>query len=335
MSKRLLILVPFLAVLLLAAFWTPPVDQSVYDSARWIDSGLEAERAGNLAAAETDLLAAAKVDHLFQPAWSLAGFYFRRQDYPKFWLWARQALAVGQRDLGALFDLCWQASGDANEIWTRVMPDRKATWQEYLLYLTTAGHWPAAAYTASRIATVAERADTVALINYCDIALAHGDRRDGLTVWQALGKRGLLPFDATGPLTNPDFRAAPTGRCFDWRTPVNSGVRLAFPYRRADITLTNFGSEHAVLLLQPLALDPAKSYRLEFELKTGDTTGATGIHWEAGPNRSNGFAAPDWSRRDFVFPGTAAELALVYQRLSGYSKVEGTVSLRHLAVLEQ
>jgi hypothetical protein len=56
--------------------------------------GLNAEADGELTEAETDLLQAARVDHLYRPAWTLANFYFRRGDLAKFWPWARRATAL-------------------------------------------------------------------------------------------------------------------------------------------------------------------------------------------------------------------------------------------------
>ncbi len=333
MGKRLLIALPFVALLLGAGFWIPPVDSTTYDSARWIDSGLENERSGNLAAAERDLIRAAQVDRLFQPRWTLAGFYFRRQNAGQFWIYALQALAVGQRDLGALFDLCWQTSSDPEEIWTRVMPDRKATWNEYLFYLMTTGKWPAAASTALRIASIADSADKTPLMNYCDLALEHGDRAGSSAVWKSLGQRGLLPFSPGHLLTNGDFRTVPSGRGFDWRIPANSGVSVSIRNGEATYSLSGFESERLTLLQQPLALDPEKTYRLEFDYKAGGASMANGLHWAADATQSEGLSAQEWTRGRFEFAGTAASLMLTYQRPIGSSIAEGTISLRRLEVI--
>ncbi len=335
MAKRLLIALPCLALILLAGFWSPPPDATRYDSERWIDSGLEKERHGNYAAAEHDLLAAAQIDRLFQPSWTLAGFYFRRQDKGNFWIWAGRALAVAQRDAGALFDLCWQTTDDPSEVWARVMPGQKSVWFEYLFYLTATGRWPAAASTGARIAAVATPGDQGPLMNYCDMALEHGDRAGGMAVWQALCRRGLLPFTPGRLLMNSEFRTAASGRGFDWRSPVNAGIGVVFRDGQADFTLSGEESERLVLLQQVLALDPLKIYRLEFDCKTGPTTGAAGIHWEAGAARSDGFAAPEWTRAQFEFKGDASALLLVYQRLPGSTTAEGTISIRHLEVLPE
>src|SRR5450631_2222523 len=54
--------------------------------------GLAAEVRGDFDAAERWLLDASKVDHQFEPRWTLANYYFRRQNASEFWKWMRTAL---------------------------------------------------------------------------------------------------------------------------------------------------------------------------------------------------------------------------------------------------
>jgi hypothetical protein len=74
-------------------------------SPAWIHLGLDAEADGNLREAEMDLLHAARVDHLYLPAWTLANFYFRRGDADGFWLWAKQAARLTYDDYRPLLRL--------------------------------------------------------------------------------------------------------------------------------------------------------------------------------------------------------------------------------------
>jgi len=71
----------------------------------WIQLGLDAEADGNLQEAEMDLLQAARVDHLYLPAWTLANFYFRRGDEDNFWPWARRATRLTFDDYRPLLRL--------------------------------------------------------------------------------------------------------------------------------------------------------------------------------------------------------------------------------------
>jgi hypothetical protein len=86
--------------------------------------GLDAEARGDTASAERWLLDAARVDHQFEPRWTLANFYFRQQKTDAFWTWIRAALEVSYGSRDAVFDLCWKASPDASVILARAIPDR-------------------------------------------------------------------------------------------------------------------------------------------------------------------------------------------------------------------
>ncbi|HVV47571.1 MAG TPA: hypothetical protein VHC72_20310, partial [Bryobacteraceae bacterium] len=56
-----------------------------FDSSLLMTLGLREEFRGNNAAAETDLVRAAAVDHQFKPAWTLANYYYRTNQPDKAW----------------------------------------------------------------------------------------------------------------------------------------------------------------------------------------------------------------------------------------------------------
>jgi hypothetical protein len=331
-QNRLLFALPVVPLLLAAAFWNPAEDFTKYDSSRWIGSGLEHERLGDFKAAERDLLEAAQIDRLYQPRWTLAGFYFRRNDPDNFWRWTREALAVGARDLGALFDLCWKMPDGSDKIWTIAMPHSKTTWDEYLYYLTSTKKWPAAATTAERIALVAEASDKPLLTGYCDLALEHKDKAGARAVWQAMRKRELLPFAADSLLTNGDFRSVPSGRGFDWR-PLPQGLANSFHPGEASFTFNGFEHEREALLEQPLALDPKLKYELKFEYKTATLAANSGIHWVVGTAASIDLSASEWAVGQLEFSGTAPSLALIYQRRLGSTVADGKLSIKNVSVI--
>src|SRR5882724_561661 len=79
-------------------------------SGAWIGLGLRAETAGDVAQAEGDLVRAVQADHTYPTLWTLANFYFRRNDLDNFWPLARQALSIGDvtaHDPVPIFRLCW------------------------------------------------------------------------------------------------------------------------------------------------------------------------------------------------------------------------------------
>ncbi len=96
--------------------------------------GLGAEIRGDNSSAERWLLDAARVDHQFEPRWTLANFYFRRENFPEFWTWLRSALEISYGDRRPAFDLAWRASAQAKEI-ARAIPDRREVVAASLGYL--------------------------------------------------------------------------------------------------------------------------------------------------------------------------------------------------------
>lgn len=89
-------------------------------SSAWIQLGLDAEADGNLLEAETDLLRAASVDHLYVPAWTLANFYFRRGDAAKFWPWAKRAADLTYDDYRPLLRLADALDTSPTRVATRL-----------------------------------------------------------------------------------------------------------------------------------------------------------------------------------------------------------------------
>ena len=89
-------------------------------SSAWIQLGLEAESTGNVAEAEADLLQAARVDHLYLPAWTLANFYFRHDDARKFWPWAERAARLTSDDYRPLLRLADYLDTSPQSVATRL-----------------------------------------------------------------------------------------------------------------------------------------------------------------------------------------------------------------------
>jgi hypothetical protein len=172
------------------------------------------------------------------------------------------------------------------------------------------------------------------LMNYCDLAMEHNDMPAAGAVWQAMRRRGLLPFASDQILTNGDFRTAPSGRGFDWRTPTPA---LTTPFSPGSFTfkLDGFQHEREILLEQPLALDSSRKYQLTFEYKTTGFEGASGLHWIAGPDQNDVPASSTWTSGKLDFAGSTRSLMFIYQRQPGSTLSEGTIAIRNVGVLQK
>jgi len=89
-------------------------------SIAWIHLGLDAEAEGNLPEAKADLLRATRIDRLYLPAWTLANFYFRRNDAENFWPWAERAAALTFDDYRPLLRLADALDTSPQRVATRL-----------------------------------------------------------------------------------------------------------------------------------------------------------------------------------------------------------------------
>jgi hypothetical protein len=87
-----------------------------YSSAPRIRLGLDAEVRGDVETAQRWLLDAARVDRQFEPAWTLANFYYRQEMPEGFWKWMQAALEVSYGDRRPAFDLSSRVALNPQEV---------------------------------------------------------------------------------------------------------------------------------------------------------------------------------------------------------------------------
>lgn len=85
-----------------------------------LERGLELERDGNIASAERFLIEAARWDRQYQPAWTLANFYFRQGDTESFWKWAGRAAEMAYDNYRPLLRLACAIEDDPETIVARL-----------------------------------------------------------------------------------------------------------------------------------------------------------------------------------------------------------------------
>ncbi len=318
-------------------------------SAGWIEMGLRAKSDGDFHAAETFLLEAAKVDRTYDPRWTLANFYLRRDNWDRFWPWVRTAVETAYRDRSPLYRLCWQATDDPKRILALAIPDQPRILAEYLNFLMGTGRLDAAASVARRLGGQSDAQVSPVLVTYCDKLLEADRGREAVGVWNQLSRTGLIPHPPLAPergasLTNGSLTQPFSGKGFDWRLAAAPGVsanRAASP-PALKFVFSGRQPEHCRLLDQILPVEPSRSYRLRFRYRTEGIGPATGLRWIISAGAPEALSAgPDLSSNDwkedslkFSLPAGAdlARLSLVYARAAGTTRIEGSVYLRGLAL---
>lgn len=313
----------------------------------WIRSGTRAEAAGDFPRAEHDYLQAAAVNRQFQPAWTLANYFFRRDRRPEFELWAGRALRMSYGDRRPLFDLCWRADPSPSLVF-RNGGERPDLLRLYLAYLTAEGRLVAAGDAARQLLAHASPNDLPELTAYCGRVLESGTPIGALEVWNELCRRRLLPHAPLDPehgqsLTNGDFAAPPSSLGFDWRIVPWTGVTVV-PIADPPVLRIAFSGEEpesCELLTQLVPVKPGRSYRLAYEFRTPGTAPATGLRWRVygvPDNRELSEAPPqltgeDWTRQEIRFAVSQyrlARLVLEYRKAPDAARLEGSLWLRQI-----
>ena len=251
----------------------------------------EQEVRGDIAGAQSTLLEAARRDRQYMPAWAMANFCFRNRPQ-QFWPWARSAARMAYGDMSPLFDICLLASGDAKEVFDRVVAGRRFAEREYLAYLTRHSRLRDAHLAARSLAGSAGLADREALLNYVDGALAGAEATGALDIWNALCGRGLVPYQPSTATTlvNGDFARPISSRGLDWIERPATGVML-FQSGENDpgleIALSGKQPERCEILAHFLPLDSGGAYVLQFQYRVADLPRKSGLIWSAGPEQSS------------------------------------------------
>ena len=119
------------------------------------------------------MLDAARVDRQFEPRWTLANFYFRRERPDEFWKWMRAALEVSYGDRRLAFDLCWRMTQDADEVLTQAIPDQHDVLAAYLYYVMDQHH-EAVGAVALKLAALQNPCRCPCLEAACDLLIDVG-----------------------------------------------------------------------------------------------------------------------------------------------------------------
>ena len=317
------------------------------DADSWIELGLRSEAAGDYATAERSLERAAKESNLYLPRWTLANYYYRRNDTVRFWLWANRAAEMIYGDPAPLFELCERVAegSDLAERLDLRSPDLRAS---YLSYSMSRRETKWIAANAEALVEADRPSDTPLLVASCDLLLEGKQVDAALRIWNRLAAGHRIPFAALEPksgpyLTNGTFATSPTSGGFDWRLASLEGVTAAREEDRAGLRLTFTGNqpEHCEPLTQFVPVEENEAYELRFAYRTSGISPGAGPRWQVVDALGSGaiaesepLSSPETAEGRVSFETPAGcrllRLALVYQRVPGTTRIDGFVVLREV-----
>jgi len=319
------------------------------DAQSWIDLGLQYEAGGDNARAEQCLVRAVEEDAQYLPRWTLANYYFRRNDPPRFWFWAKRAAAMAYGDPLPLFRLCGQMEEDGKLI-DRLAIRNPSVRASYVSYLVGQDRIDLVGPPSRRVLEENRQDDTPLLLAVCDRLLDRSRVGEALAIWNGLAETHRIPFDARSStipslLVNGAFAVAPTSQGFDWRLPEVEGVSAASEESPGGLRLTFSGRqpERCEVLVQYVPVQEIRKYKLTFRYRTSGIAAATGLAWRiADRNSGNGLAegrdlsAEEETQAQVFFdtpPGCRlVRVSLLYRRSLGTTRIAGFIVLRSLAL---
>ena len=306
-----------------------------YDAEADIELGLQYESEGDFGRAEKKLLDAFRVDHTYLPRWSLANFYFRRDNMPEFWSWARKAAEMPSENIGPLFELCWHVTHDPEQINGAILNQNPEVARQYLQFLLGKNQMLAVASVAQRLVHTGEpETDRPLMLTVLNRLVAGSNGAAANALWQSLIKQRWLVADSTVH-NNPGFVRTPLPVSFDWHLPEYPGLHSWPGPSGLEAEFSGTQPESCTVAEQALPLYPG-NYKLAYAYHTFGIPPDTGIKWEILDDKLKTTLAssPDLSSDTlnhsevkFSVPPDVSLvwLRLTYRRALGTPRISGTL----------
>jgi tetratricopeptide (TPR) repeat protein len=308
-----------------------------YNSEANIELGLRYEADGDYADAEKELLEAYDVDHTYLPRWSLANYYFRHDNMPAFWEWARSAASMPLGTLGPLFELCWRVSPDPKTITQAILNDNPEMLRQYIDFLLGKDQPAEVAAVAPHLVRIGDSKSNLApLLSAVNRLLAVDDPAAASGLWRLLIAQGWVVGDSTLP-NNGGFLREPVPVSFDWSLQEYDGLHSWPGPSGLQTEFAGNEPEDCIVAEQVVVLTPG-TYALSYGYRTSDIPPSTGIKWQIlDANSGKALAeSPDLSSDATTYSGvgftvppgvSALRLRLVYRRTLGTPHISGMLDV--------
>ena len=300
-----------------------------------IELGLQYEADGNLGEAEKHLLNAYSIDRTYLPRWSLANYYFRHDNMPAFWTWARSAAAMPADDIGALLELCWRAAPNPQIISGEILNEKPEFLRQYLGFLIASNQPRASANVAPHLIKAGDaKSDLPILLSVVNRLIAADDPADSVALWHLLAERNWVVADSTVP-NNASFHRIPTQSSFDWSLPEYPGLHSWPGLTGLETEFSGSEPEDCIIAEQAVVLKPG-NYAMVFHYHTSAIPPETGIRWQIFDPKTQKVIAESTdlssdqvkkSQFNFSIPETSLSvLRLNYRRTLGTVRISGTLN---------
>ena len=304
-----------------------------YDAQADIELGLQYEANGDFPRAERQLLDASEVDNTYLPRWSLANYYFRRDNVPAFWAWARSAANMPSDEVEPLFELCWRVSPDPETITAEILNQKPELIRQYIGFLLAKDQLSAVAIVAPRLIRSGDpETDRPLLLSAVNRLVDVNDAAAANSLWHLLIEQHWVVADSNVP-NNAGFMREPLPVTFNWSIPEYPGLHSSPGSSGLETEFTGSQPEDCTVAEQIVVLAPG-NYTMTYTYRTSDIPPASGILWQIIDTKSNSVLADssdlssdamNHSELTFSVPPDISllRLRLAYRRALGTPRISG------------
>ena len=258
-----------------------------YEARYWLDLAGAYQVAGRTSEQEESVEHAVEADPTTpHVAWEAANFFLVQGDQERALRNFRVVLANDPEAVDSALQLCWRATGDANQILDRALPRRPDLYFSFLSLLISKQEVAAAENVWNHLIALNQEFSTKLAFPYFRFLIAKQEVAAAQTAWQQLAgvNRSLQPYlpSRANLIVNGGFEENVLNGGFDWWYESNPHAALAIDTsefysgtRSLSVTFDGLNPGDAGIL-QFIVVKPHTDYEFSAESRTEDIESASG-----------------------------------------------------------
>jgi tetratricopeptide (TPR) repeat protein len=258
-----------------------------YEARYWLDLAGAYQVAARISEQADSVEQAARADPTTpHVAWEAANFFLVQGDTEKALRYFRVVLANDPEAIASTLQLCWRATGDANEILDLGLPPRPDLYLSFLSLLVSKQELGAAELVWNRLIGLKKQFQTKLAFPYFELLIAKQEVAAAKAAWQQLVKAdgSLQPYQPSREnlIINGGFEENLLNGGFDWWYQSSPHAALAidtseFHSGTRSLSVTFDGqSVPEVGLIQFIPVKPNTTYEFSAHCRTEDIESASG-----------------------------------------------------------
>jgi tetratricopeptide (TPR) repeat protein len=269
-----------------------------YEAQYWLDLASAYQVAGRVDEQAQSVERAVEADPTTpRVAWEAALLFLVQGDQEKALRYFRVVLANDPEAVDRALQLCWRATGDANQILDRALPPRPELYLSFLRLLISKQEVAAAENVWNRLIALNQEFSTPLALPYFRFLIAKQEVAAAQTAWQQLAgvNRSLQPYLPSGEnlIVNGGFEENLLNGGFDWWYESNPNAALAIDtsvfhggMRSLSVTFDGKSVSDAGIS-QFIPVKPNTNYEFSAEFRTEELETASGPRFAIADAYSN------------------------------------------------